>query len=205
MKTFPLFLLGAAILLFIQPAQAQQQQQPSVQDALTEAQRDYYRGDIDAAKERFQYVLEVDPHNLTAQNFLRTIESSQVNNGAAAQEKALKAIVLDHVQLKDASLDSTLTYLKQTAEKASGGKTKVNFVVQVPEEVVAKTKVNLDLSSVPFTEVLHYLSELTGFKFTIEKYAITVKLPSAPPASVASGSDTTTAPAAPDANMPVTK
>ncbi len=93
-------------------------------------------------------------------------------------EKALTALIIPHVQLKDATFDSTLEYLKQTAEKASGGKTKVSFVVQVPEDVATKTKVSIDLADIPFTEVLHYLSELTGFKFTIEKYAITVKMPS---------------------------
>lgn len=201
MKTFPLFVVMAAVLFFSQPARAQQ---VSVQDALTEAQRDYIRGDTDAAKERFQFVLELDPHNVTAQNYLRMIQTSEANKGKNGElEKTLTSLVIPRVQLKDATFDSTLDYLKQTAEKASGGKTKVSFVVQVPAEVATRTKVSLDLSDLPFTEVLHYLSELTGFKFSIEKYAITVKMPSGQPTTVASGTDAT-APA-PDTNAPVAK
>ncbi len=83
MKTFPLLVVMAAMLFFTQAARAQAQQ-VSVQDALTEAQHDYIRGDLDAAKERFQFVLELDPHNLTAQNYLRMIGPPPRPTGARA-------------------------------------------------------------------------------------------------------------------------
>ena len=188
MKTFPLFLIMAAVLFFTPAGYAQQ---ATAQEALTEAQRDYLKGDLDAAKERFGYVLQLDPTNLTAQNYLRMIETAEKSSGKNNPlEKALNALVISHVELKEATFDTALQYLKQTAEKVGDGKTKVNFVVQVPADVVARTKVTLNLSDVPFTEVLHYLSELTGFKFKIEKYAITVKQASSEPAPVSSGSDT---------------
>jgi hypothetical protein len=179
MKTFPLVLITAALMLFPEFGYSQGKE-VSAQDALTEAQRDYIRGDMDAAKERFQFVLQLDPQNITALNYLRmivTAENASGRNGAL--EKELNALVIPHVELKEATFDTTLEYLKQTAAKVSGGKTKVNFVVQLPQDVATSTKVTLNLSDVPFTEVLHYVSELTGFTFSIDKYAITVKQASA--------------------------
>lgn len=189
----------AAMMFFTQAARAQINEQ----DTLTEAQRDYIKGDLDAAKLQFQLVLEVDPHNMIAQNYLRMIATKQNNSGNDALQKTLDALVLPHVQLKDATFDTALDYLKQTAVKISDGKTKVNFVVAVPAEIAAQKRVTLDLADVPFTAVLHYITEQTGFQFVIDQYAITVKLPSAAtPASVASGTD---AVPAPDASMPVQK
>ncbi|HWB58224.1 MAG TPA: hypothetical protein VG733_01980 [Chthoniobacteraceae bacterium] len=178
MKTIPLFLFGAA-LLFLTPAL---HAQLSATQVLSEAQTDYIRGDLDAAKERFQLVLEIDPNNMTARNYLRMIETAQSNKGKNGElEKTLDAMVIPHIQLKSASFDSVIEYLKQTAEKISNGKTKVNFVIAIPEDE-QKKPVSLDLSDVPFTAVLHYISEQTGFQFSIDKYAITVKEPSAAPA-----------------------
>ena len=188
MKTIPLLLILAAWMFFTQAAYSD----TTAQEALTEAQIDYNKGDLEAAKERFEFVLQLDPHNLTATNYLRMIETELAKSGksGAALEKSLAALVVPHVALKSATFDATLDYLKTTAEKLSNGKVKANFVVAIPEDAAAKTRVSLDLTSVPFTEVLHYISEQTGFTFKIEKYAITVKMPSAEPAAVTTGSDT---------------
>jgi Spy/CpxP family protein refolding chaperone len=197
MKTLPLLLISAVMMLFTQVGYGQGKE-VSAQDALTEAQRDYIRGDMDAAKERFQFVLQLDPQNVTARNFLHMIETAEAASGKnGALEKELKALVIPHVELKEATFDTALEYLKQGAAKASGGKTKVNFVVQLPQDVLTSTKVTLNLSDVPFTEVLHYVSELTGFTFSIDKYAITVKQASASTPAPASNTDTPTPTPAP--------
>ncbi len=193
MKTLPLLLITAVMMLFTQTGYGQAKD-ASAQDALTEAQRDYIKGDMDAAKERFQFVLALDPQNLTARNYLHMIETAEAASGKnGALEKELKALVIPRVELKEATFDTALAYLKQDAEKVSGGKTKVNFVVQLPADVVTSTKVTLNLSDVPFTEVLHYVSELTGFSFSIDKYAITVKqAPASTPAPVVNEAPTPT-------------
>ncbi len=40
---------------------------------------------------------------------------------------------------------------------------------------VAKQTVTLNLTNIPFTEVLKYVGQLTGTRFDIEKYAIVVR------------------------------
>jgi hypothetical protein len=171
MKTSPLFLIAAALLFSLSPLRAQ----VSAQQLLTEAQQSYIRGDVDAAKEKFKLVLELDPQNVVARNYLRNIATAELSNGRNGDlEKQLKALIIPHVELKDATFSTALEYLKQTAAKISG-KAKINFVVAVPSAVADSKTITLNLSDVPFTEILHYLSELTGFQFSIEQHAIIVK------------------------------
>jgi len=174
MKTFPLVLLMTALVFIGQAAFAQ-----SEQDLLNEAQRAYLQGDVDAAKQKFNLVVEMDPHNMIAQRYLGMIavQEKSSDNPGASREKQLSNLILPHVDLKDASFSTALDYLKQSAAKL--GQKDVSFVVQVPPDVAAAKTVTLSLSDIPFTEVLRYLGQLTGFKFTIDKYAIVVKQPEA--------------------------
>jgi len=201
MKTHPLVFITAVTMLFTQNGYSQATD-ASVRDALTEGQRDLMRGDMQGAKERFQFVLKYEPDNVTAKNYLHTIETQESSGAKGSElEKTLTALIIPHVELKGATFDTSLEYLKQTAAKLTDGKTKVNFVVAVPQDALVKATVTLDLSSVPFTQVLHYMSEQTGFSFTIDKYAITVKQgPAAEPAPANTGTDAATP--APDAAVP---
>ena len=191
MKTFPLVLLSAIALLFAQSGFAQ-----STQDALNDAQRAYIRGDTETAKAQFKIVLELDPHNVTAQNYMRMITMAEKANGGGAvqREKQLGALILPHVELNEATFGTALEYLKQSAAKQ--GVTDVSFVVQAPQEIVDTKKVTLNLSKIPFTEVMRYMGELTGFKFSIEKYAIVVKSQDAAPAVSSAAPVTPAVPAA---------
>ena len=181
MKTLPLVLLSAFIMLFAQSGFAQ-----SAQDALNDAQKAYLRGDTETAKAQFKIVLELDPHNITAQNYMRMITMAEKANGGGAvqREKQLAALILPHVELNDATFGTALDYLKQSAAKQ--GVTDISFVVQAPQDVVDTKKVTLNLSKIPFTEVIRYVGELTGFKFSIEKYAIVVKSDAGPVVTSAS-------------------
>jgi hypothetical protein len=174
MKTFPLVLLTVFLALFARAGFAQ-----SAQEILTEAQRAYMQGDVDGAKQKFKIVTEMEPHNLTAQRYLGMIAAQEKANGQTGGErqKQLKELILPRVDLNEANFNTTLDYLKQTAAKQ--GEKNISFVVQVPSDIVDTKKVTLNLSNIPFTEVLRYLGELTGFKFSIDKYAIVVKLPQA--------------------------
>jgi len=147
----------------------------SSQQLFSEAQRAYISGDVDAAKQKFQTVLELDPANAGAKNYLRMIAAQEKSDGGAQLEKQLKSLVLPKVEFKDATFGSALEYLKQRAVKQSEGKIKVSFVVQLPPDFVETQRVTLSLANIPFTEALHYLGDLAGVEFRIEKYAVIVK------------------------------
>ena len=171
MKLLPVL---AVLILLISPAICRAQL--TSRDILTEAQQAMARGDTDTAKQKFKLVLEVDPKNLVAQNYLRNIAMQEKAGGGTSQlEKQLRTLVVPHVEFKDASFLSALDFLKQSVAKISEGKISANFVVQIPGEITDAKKVTLSLTNVPFTEALRYLGELTGFSFTVDQYAIIVK------------------------------
>ena len=157
----------------------------AVTELLTEAQTAYLRGDLVAAKAKFESVNKLDPKNQTAIGYLKMIAAREAQ-GNVSQEKQLAKVIMPKVDFKEASLKAALDYLKQSVDKITEGKQAVNFVVQLPETQV-NTPVTLSLSNVPFTEVLKYIGSLAGVSFTYDRYAITVR-PAAPTAQ------TTTAP-----------
>ena len=147
----------------------------SSQQLFTEAQRSYLSGDAESAKMKFQTVIELDPSNTAAKNYLRMIASQEKKDGTGVLEKQLNSLVLVKVDFKDATFGSALEYLKQQAAKQSEGKIKVNFVVLLPPEFVETQKVSLNLANIPFPQALHYLGELAGVDFKIENYAVSVR------------------------------
>ena len=156
---------------------------------LSEAQAAYLRGDMESAKRNFEIVNRLDPRNKTAIGYLRMIKAQEAKKGGSGgsdQEKQLQALIVPQVQFRDATLGSALEYLRQQATKISGGKTSVNFVVQLPDEMVKSQAVTLSLTNVPFSEVLRYLGDLAGISFTYEKYAIAVR-PKEPKTASAAG------------------
>ncbi len=170
-----LALVGSAFSAFAQ----------SASQLASEAQRAYISGDAETAKAKFQMVLQIDPTNVVARNYLRIIQTQEKKSGAGVQlEKKLSTVILPTVKFQDATFGTALEYLKQQAAKQSA---QVSFVTQLPQEAL-DNKVTLNLSNVPFTEALRYLCELNNAKYSIERYAILIKKAGAEAASGASPS-----------------
>ena len=151
-----------------------------VSDLLAAARRAYSEGQIAVAKEKFDLVRRLEPTNSTAITYLKRIAADELllTKGRNDTEEACKKLVLEKVDLRDASLAEALEFLKQKAVQASGGKLTVNFVLQLDEQAQAK-KVTLTMQKAPFFEVLRYVGELVEVQFKYEQYAIVVKPKSA--------------------------
>ena len=148
---------------------------------LTEAQHAYLTGNVEASKEKFQSVLQRDPENITARNYLRMIAVTEKQGGGPGQlEKQLTSLVLAKVEFKEATFGSALEYLKQAVAKQTEGKTQVSFVVELPPEFFETKKVTLNLANIPFTEALRYVCELGGVEYRFGKYAIVIQPKMAP-------------------------
>src|SRR5205823_2198277 len=110
--------------------------------------------------------------------YLRMIAADELKGGGKTTrnetEEACRKLIMEKVDLREASLAEALDFLKQKAATVSGGKVAVNFVLQVDEQTQAK-KVTLTLQKVPFTEVLRYVGDLAEVQFKFEQYAIVVK------------------------------
>ncbi len=174
-------LLLAAMTLPATPARAQA-------SLITEAQREYAAGNYSSAKTKFELVLAADPKNVVAKNYLKMIAAAESQAGPGAKTEAqLKKLILPQVEIREATLDSALEYLRQQAAKASGDKLKPSFVLQ--PGVNSAAPVTLRLSNIPFTEALRYVGELAAVQFSIDQYAISVRpkaasVPAAAPVEV---------------------
>jgi hypothetical protein len=140
---------------------------------VTEARAAYQRGEVEAAKAKLQSANSIDPKNPAALALLKQIQAREAAQGGTG-ERGLARLILPTVQFRDAEFGAVLDALRQQAEKLSGGKLPVNFVVQLPE-AQAKTAITLSLSNVPFTEVLKYIGSLANVTFIYDKYAIMVR------------------------------
>ena len=179
------------VLLFASAAISANAQAPSL---LAEAQREYLAGNHASAKTKFQLVLAADPKNVAAKNYLKAITTAEAQAGPGVKTEAqYKRLILPQVEIREATLDSALEYLKQAAIKASNEKLKPSFVLQPGVNTAAS--VTLRLSGIPFTEALRYVGDLAAVQFSYDQYAISVR-PRA-------GTAPTTAPAeAPPAETP---
>jgi len=139
----------------------------------TEAQRAYAGGDLSGARQKFETVLELNPKNTQAANYVRTIKARQAQSGGEPNN-AFDSVIIPKINFRDATFGSTLDYLKQQVEEVTKGQTTVNFVPQLTPEQLNR-KVSLNLQNVPLPVAMKYLCDLAGAQFTIEKYAVVVK------------------------------
>ena len=162
----------AAILLTGQHAHAQ-----TASQCYAQAVQAYNQGDIDGAKRQLALALEIDKNFRPATALLQRIAQAQSASAgptpaAVVPVKSLERMVVP-VEFKDTSLQSALEYIRQHIESASGGKTAVNFVLNVPPELANK-RISLQMDHVPVTELLRYVGDLAGVSFQFQKYAILV-------------------------------
>ena len=159
---------------------------PAVPILMGQAQKAFVAGDYDTAKQLFSEVVQVDPQNTLAIQFLRTIRLHEAGAPAAVNDP-IKNLVLAKVQLKDATFSAALDFFKQEAASQS---VTVSFVPQLPAAQMQHT-VTLSLSQIPFLDALHYLCGLNGADYKVERYAIVIV-----PAAAAADSAASPAPAA---------
>ncbi len=103
-----------------------------------------------------------------------------------SMEAKLKAIILPEVEFSDADLESVFLYLSQKSEELSQGKLKPNFIYKGSLDDRRKPQITLRLTSVPVSEVIRYVGELSATVFVYEPHAIVgtpVHLSTAQPAA----------------------
>ncbi len=165
-------LVFAAILLSGHHVHAQ-----TASQCYAQAIQAYNQGDIDGAKRQLALTLEIDKNFRPATALLQRIAQAQnasagATPAAVVPVKSLERMVVP-VEFKDTSLQSALEYIRRRIEAASGGRTAVNFVLNVPPELANK-RVTLQMDHVPVTELLRYLGDQAGVSFQYQKYAIVV-------------------------------
>lgn len=147
----------------------------SLQQIMTDAQTAYLQGDLATAKKNFEMVVQVDPKNQVARNYLRMIQTQQAAAPKGnAIEKQLSTVILPKVDFREASIGSVFDFLRQQVPKVSNNKASVNFVLQVPDTTLQQQQVSLQLTNVPFTVALKYLCDLAELSAEYQQYAIKI-------------------------------
>jgi hypothetical protein len=101
--------------------------------------------------------------------------TSQPMSDAAIEAKT-RAIVLT-VNFSGVSVEAAVEALNGMAKEADPAKTGVKIVYHAPppgSPLVGRT-VSMSLNAVPLSEVLHYLTQMTGFRSTIKNGEIDVE------------------------------
>ena len=119
----------------------------SIPTLMSQAQRAYVASDYDTAKTLFNEVLEVQPTNTMAIQFLRAIRQRQAGMPSAPAKAPMKGLILAKIDFKDATFSTALDSFRQ--EAAEQGVT-VSFVTQLPAAQMEHT-VTLNLSKSRFS------------------------------------------------------
>lgn len=110
---------------------------------------------------------------------LSSLFGGLVGNGAVVnglKEKAiikLRRIIIPIVDLEGASLDEVVEFLRVRSRELDPQKRGVDFVLRASPELRAKP-VTINMNSVPFEEVLRYVTEMTGTVYHVDDFAVTI-------------------------------
>lgn len=183
MKILPVLALSlfASAALFAGPPEGSGRQ-PVTGPAAEEVKRlladgvaAFGKGDYAAARGSFETAYQIDSRNLVAINYLQKIKVLEKGvSRPMSQERQLAGVIVPKVQLKDATIGTVFDYLKSTAAKLTEGKVVVNFVLKLPEDVVKTQTISLNMSGVPYTEVVKYVAELANLQVEYQQYAVLV-------------------------------
>ena len=170
--------LLALLLLAISPLVAQQEEMQA------EAVRAFQAGDFTTAKSLFQSLLEIDPKNPAARNYLRAIALRE--GGGPGLEASLKNITIPAVDFRDVTVREAVAFVAQKVQEISEGKQSVNVVWMVPPEMTEGTRVTLSLRNVPASEVLRYIGDASNLRFTYDARALKIRPMTKPSGDAAS-------------------
>jgi len=135
------------------------------------------------AEARCKTILSQMPDQPTVKKLLQDIQEKQkhlkkndpLSEAKKGLEKELSAIVLPEVEFREAAISDVVAYLRQESKKYSKDKTEINFVLVLPE---GKTPtLTLALRKIPMSEVLRYITVLTGLQCQIDPHAVVISPP----------------------------
>ncbi len=85
----------------------------------------------------------------------------------------LESMVLPKLDLRDASLEETIGFLRVRLRELDPGKQGVNFVITSAAMEAAREKtITLQLSNVPLSEVLRHVADLAGLQVRTDQHAV---------------------------------
>ncbi len=170
LKILPL-VIAVTLLASLLSVSAQNSMTP--QQMLLAAQEAEKSGNFVQANAYYRDLVRQYPQNPRIRAALaRTTLAIREGTTGNTLETQLKQIIVPSVEFAQTDLDTALNYLRQLAKELSGGKVVPNIIYKGTEEERKSVTVTLRLASVPFTDVIRYVGELSNTRFKYEKHAI---------------------------------
>lgn len=147
---------------------AAEEKENETQMAFQKGRTLFFEGKMEEARPWLEKVLVANPTHVETQAMLARIQlqAKQVPNLADRYAK----LIVPRIEFEDVSVKDALTGLRKLAEAASDGKVVPNFVIKDAD--LGDTLISLNLTDVPLTEAIRYISELSHLKVRYEANAV---------------------------------
>ena len=179
--------------------------QGTVQSKYNEGLVLYNSGKYGEALMIFEEVLAHKPDFVYARNYAAKCKN-MIAKGAGPKndlEGKLARVIVPEINFSGAPVGDVLDYLASRASEISGGATVVNFIYKGTQEQRQNTLITLSLRSVPMSEAIKYIGQLSKSRIKYEEHAVIVDPNLAEAPAPAGGTDApTTAPANPVLDKP---
>ena len=155
------------------PSNAEQEQ------LFMEAVMLYSRGFYAEAEGRLKRLAEWQPSQTTISSLLREVQAKlkqRDQDPVRLLKRKLATIVFPSVQFRAAKPEEVIDFIRQESGKLADDKTEINFVWQVPADLVVPP-ITLNLKNIPLPEVLTYVTELAGLRYRVDPYAVIIYRP----------------------------
>ncbi len=146
----------------------------------------FHKGDYATALPLLSRVAAANPKHADTANMLAYIKAYH-KPVTTTLKTQYASVILPKVELADVTLTEAIDGIRALAKNASNGKVTLNVIIKGAE--VGNRKLSLSLSQVPLSEVLNYITQLTGTKASYEQHAVILT------SSADTGSATAEAPA----------
>jgi|APTNR8051073442_1049403.scaffolds.fasta_scaffold18935_2 hypothetical protein len=171
MKTILAILLTVSTL-FLNPASAQNSAQAIYNQGVSLFNEEKY----DEALILFEQVLKASPNFVYARNYAARCKTAMAQNLGPKNdlEGRLARVIIPEIAFADAPIGDVLDYLASRAQELTKGETVVNFIYKGTPEQRSGTPITLSLRSVPLSEAIKYVGELSRSKIKYEPHAVVI-------------------------------
>jgi hypothetical protein len=166
MKTLLPYLAGAALLL---TPFSTVRAEDDLHTIYQEGRAAFFAGQFEIAREKLSIVLQKNPNHPETRAMMAQI-TQKLGEDNTILRKSYEKVILPKYEVSDVTLDEALAALRIMAKNASKGTVMPNIILKSPE--IGKKQVTLSLTSVPLSEVLNYLSQMTGARLSYEKSGV---------------------------------
>ncbi|YCM43741.1 hypothetical protein V2O64_20760 [Verrucomicrobiaceae bacterium 227] len=134
-----------------------------------------HQGNEKEARSAFKSVLKLQPGHGHARYQLTQLPATVAKVKLQKREALFASTLIKEINFNKATLSEALEALNLFASQATDDKFTPNFVIQDPGGKLEEKTITLKMTNVPLSNILHYVTELTGTKVRYDAHATVVR------------------------------